>query len=549
MISYSKALYILNRFKYLYFLLFSVFLFYSCTLVTEPTSVYNSKAAPPALLVYNFSQLSPGQHVDGKIKVTFDPQDLGNGDIQGRVYIDSTSFSYFSYLPYTLQINTRNYSEGMHNIYFYVYQKDNNLGLLNLINAPAKVYGNYLYFDRTPPDQVNLSVTLESSSTRDLTWSQSKSNDFYAYLIYKSVGSSPYVLIDTVYDRNVTSLKDTAYSDLLGVKFQYKVAVTTDNKFTFKTDSNPAGCVLGMPIKYNFNQFNSGPFLNENLSRIYFIVDEKLVAFSTADLSNLAEVALNGLMISPSDYISFNFNFFKSRIYLYNPNGNKLWIINASNLSVIKTLTLPASGNNLYVLDNSRILFFSYNGYIIIDTDTNSILNSTGNYLHLYGPAVVVQDSAKIVCVCNDPDKGLCLFTVLASSSSFNILNYVNINNNYRAIKLAGNKLYCDTKSIYDVNSLNLIGTLNINETVDSYAVTDGFIVTDGLYTYHLSDNYFVSCKKISLYNDQSNKLMQFFVNTNNSLAIDKENIYMGPPPINGTGQADVLGYSIRYGK
>ena len=546
MISCSKTYKVLDIFKYLHYLLFSSFLFYSCTFVSEPTSVYNSKAAPPELITYNFSQLSPGQHLDGTIKVTFNPQGLENINIQGGVYIDSILFSSFSHLPFTLQINTRNYSEGMHNLYFNVYQNDNNLGLLNFIHAPAKVYGNYFYFDRTPPDQVNLSVTVDSNGIRDIVWSQSKSNNFYAYIIYKSVGSSPFVILDTVYDKNVTSLKDPANTDLIGVHIQYKVAVTTDYKLMYKTDSQPVVCVLGKPIKYNFNHYNSGPFLNETLSRIYFIADEKLVAFSTADLLNFDEVALNGLMISPSDNISFNFNFYKSRIYLYNPNGNKLWIINASDLSVIKTLTLPASGNNLYVLDNSRVVFFSYDGYIIIDTDTNSILSSTDNYLHLYGPAVVVQDSAKIVCVCKDPNKGLVLNMVLGSSSSFVILNSVNIDNYYQAIKLAGNKLYCDIKSIYDVNTLNQIGSLNINENIDSYAVTDGFIVTDVFHTFNLPGNYFVSCKKISLYNDQSNELKQFFVNTNNTLAIDKVNIYTGPSS-DGTGESDVLGYSIKY--
>lgn len=537
----------MKKFKCLLFILFSAVLFYSCTLVTEPARIYNNNAAPPELIGYNFNQLSPGQHVDGTIKITFDPKNLNSNDLLVKIYIDSVLYDYFSNLPHTAKINTRNYSEGIHNIYFYVYEKDSNIGLLNMTNAPSRVYGNYLYFDRTPPDKVNLTVAAENSGVKDLTWTKSSSVDFYAYLIYKSVNGLPYLPIDTVYDKNIISFKDSADSDLLGVNFKYKVAVTTDYKFTFKTESSTAECELGKPIRYNFSKYNSGPYLNDKMSRLYYIVDEKLVDFSTADLTNSREIDLSGLMISPSDYISLCFNFSKSRIYLYNNVGYKLWIINSADLSVIKKLTLPEGGDNLYVWDNSRIFFSSYNGFVIINTDYNSVLNKTDKLYAAAIPAIVTQDSARMVLI-DKNSNGWCFDVMDISSNSFNILYTVNINDYYQVIKRAGNKLYCDGKSIYDANNLSLLGTLNISDYIDSFAVTDGFIAIARLHQYNLPGNNFVSCQKVSLYNDNSNKIIQWFVNANNTLAVDKENVYTGPS-INGTGPADVLGYSLKYGQ
>ena len=546
-IAYYKTYNGMNKLRYPLYLLFSAVLFYSCTLVTEPDRIDNKKAAPPELINYNFQKLAQGQHVDGTIKITFAPKDLNNQNVKIKVYIDSLYFGYISYLPHTLEINTRKYSEGSHNIFFYVYQKENNLGLLNFLDAPAKIYGANLYFDRTSPDLVYLSVKVEDNGTRDLTWTPSNSSNFYAYIIYKSFANLSYVPIDTIYNRNNVSLKDSTNSDLLGVKFEYMVAVTTDFRFTFQTVSSPVKCVLGRPISYEFKEYNSGPYLNENLSRLYYIADNKLIEFSSSDLSNIGELDLNGLMLNPSNHILFKFNFNKSRIYLYNPIGYKLWIINSSDLSIIKKLTLPDGGDNLYVLDNSRIFFSSNNSYIIISTENNSILNKTNNIYVLPYPAVVTQDSVKMVFQDHNTNTWR-LDMMDIRSSSFEIMFSVNTNNPYNTIKKAGNKLYCDAQDIYDANNLNLLKTLNINENFESYAVTDGIIVIDGFSNYNLPGNQFVSCQKISVYNDNSNKLMQFFVNTNNTIVVDKENVYTGPSK-NGTGQANVLGYSIKYGQ
>ncbi len=534
--------------KCLIYTIISGMLFYSCTLVTEPERFYNHEAFPPEYQNYNFENIARGQHVDGIIRLNFEPQGINNTDITVRVAIDDKLEYYFDRLPITLDINTRNYPEGDHTIYFYIYYGNSSLGLLNVVGAPNKVFETNLYFDRTPPDSVKLSAAIINGKDVQLNWTKSTSITFYSYLIYKSVNDGAFILIDTILNKNITSYNDTTGLDLIGVKYQYKVAVTNDNKFSSQSGSNISGILFGDKIKYNFVKLIDGPWLNEEYDELYYIVDDKLVSFSSLNNVFKNELDLTGFL---GQYygILFAFNKDRSKIYLFNSVGNKLWIINSNNLTVVKKLNLSDGGDQLYVIDDSRIILNSYFKMTIFNTENNQLINSVVFPLSKTASSAALTNNNSRMII-NAMISGNSYLEVMdVTGNNFNIIDSVKTyDKQYLSMKISGNKLYCDGQSIYDAGTLSGLGSLEPKNNINSFDVSGSNVALLKSGNYFIPDLYNITCKIISIYNSSDQLVKNYYLNCGYTIALGKSKVFIAVDKNNLPGD-NILGYLLNIGE
>lgn len=518
--------------KYWPFVIFGFLYFNSCTLVTEPERYYNNNAYPPELFNYNFENLAPGQHVDGSIRIVFNPPNIDYEYSEVRVFIDNNSYGSFQTLPCTLEINTRNYTEGFHKFSFAVYQKNKPHGLLNLLDPPTSIFENDLYFDRTPPEPVNLAVTNQNNESIKLNWTESNSDLFYAYLIYKSINDWNYLCIDTITDKSVTTYTDNEDLTLIGANYKYKVAVTTDYKFTFQIDSNIDGCKLGDPFIYNFLIFKSGPYLSEAFSKIFYLVDKKLIGFSTIDNSIAGELNLETL-INFNETITFAFNNSKSKIYLLNQTTKKLWIVNSSNLSIYNQINLIHAAPEFFVLDDTRIMLH-YNTYLeILDINNNTVLNTLVLENDTYVQSGVMNEEGNKLILSWWPQFIGHFFAEMdITNNDFQILRLIPSDFSHMPLQIGLGKLFNNGTKIYDLNTFYYT-SLSTTEFFSSFAVYNDKVA---LLNY-ASGNL----RKINLYDTQDHIVKSWFTICVQQMQVGHNKVFTE------FGSENILGYSLKY--
>jgi hypothetical protein len=533
-----------------FLLLISVgILFYnSCTLVTEPERNYNEKAYPPELYIYNFDDLEPGQHVDGTIQILFDPGEIGYEFEIMRVAVDDTYYLAFFELPYVLVMDTRRYSEGLHKISILIWQHDKPHGLLNLFDSPSSIFENTLYFDRTPPDKVQLTVTNENNNQIRLNWTESTCPVFYSYLIYKSVNEGAYKSIGSISSKSTTTFIDTTGLELIGADYNYKIDVTTDYLHTFQTESEVASCKIGNPIIHTFSKYQGGPYMNNEASQVNFLLDRKLVSFSSFDNSFIRELDLSGLM-AQEEYVAYVHDNTKSRIYLLNQQENKLWVINSTDFRILLQTILPESRNQFYILDDSRIMFNFGSALKIINIDSNTIENTLDLSDSAYiNSAVLSPDNTTLILnwrrnVPNIPTN-FYFAEMDVTNSNFNLIRLVPIWYQYLRIERSGNKIYCDGKRIYDVATLEQINVLNINGDISTFSSYEDKVAISQDGKYNVPGLYEINCSYISLYNYEGQKLKEWYF----SSGFSWYDIQTGNNSVfSRYSRENILAYSLKY--
>jgi len=484
--------------------------------VTEPERIFNDKAYPPEFYIYNFDDLEPGQHVDGTIQILFDPGNIGYEFEIMRVAVDDTYYLAFFELPYVLEMDTRRYSEGLHKISILVWQHNKPHGLLNLFDPSSSIFENTLYFDRTPPDKVQLTVTNENNSKIRLNWTESTCPVFYSYLIYKSVNQGTYEYIYSISQRNSTTFIDTTGLELIGADYNYKIAVTTDYLHTFQTESEVASCKIGIPIIYTLGTYKGGPYLNDDISNVNFLIDRKLVSFSSLDNSFIRELDLSGLM-TQEEYVAYVYDNTKSKIYLLNQEEDKLWVINSADFTILKQTILLESWNHLYILDDSRIMFNFGSELKIINIDSNTIENTLDLSDSVYiNSAVLSPDNTTLILnwrrfAPNIPTD-FYFAEMDITNNNFNLIRLVPIWYQYSRIERSGNKIYCDGKRIYDVATLEQINVLNINGNINTFSSYEDKVAISQDGQYNVPGLYEINCSYISLYNYEGQKINEWYL-------------------------------------
>lgn len=520
--------------KYIILLLGGFLILNSCTLVTEPERFYNDKAYPPDLYYFNFENLQPGQHIDGTARIYFNPPNIDYDFNEVLILIDSTIYRSFNTLPYVIELNTRQFNEGQHTISLYVYQKDKPHGLLNLLNPPSDIFQTSLYFDRTPPSSVQLTVTNINDEAIKLDWTESMDETFFAYLLYKSINDSEFVLIDTITDKSSTTFTDTGNFTLIGANYSYKIDVTTDYLFTYKSESNIGKCKLGNSFEYAFSIFKGGPYLDDGRDIVYYLVDNQLVCFSTINNSFKDKVILTGLPATGED-LFFNFNSDKSKIYLLSTGYKSLWVINALNLSLEKQITLPVATRDFYVLDDSRIMLNNIDWLKIIDINSNSILNTLILPVDTWAQFGVVNEQGTRLILSWWPQFIGHFFAEMdITDNNFQILRQIPSDYTHMPLVITNNRLYNNGTKIYDLNTFNFISFYPI-AFFNSFAAYDDKLAC----LHYISGNI----RKIHLYDIQNQLIQGWFIVCGQTLQVGRNKIFTE------FGSENILGYSLMYGE
>lgn len=532
--------------KYVGLLLLGFLYLNSCTLVTEPERFYNDKAYPPELYSFDFENIQPGQHVDGTMVIYFNPPNIDYEYEVIRVAVDSVWENAFYGLPCTLHLDTRRYSEGLHSLSFGVYRKDKPHGLLNMFGVASTIFETQLYFDRTPPDKVSLTVTKESDDGIELNWSESNCQTFYAYLIYKSVENREYKVIDTINSKTQTNYVDTEGVGLLGAKYSYKVAVTTDYKNAFQTLSDSADIKVGNALIYPFTRFKGGPYLNDENQRVFFLVDRKMIVINTMNDSLFAEIDISN-MITQDEYIDFQFNNDKSKIYLLKYEQKKLWILDSENFQILKEVTLVDCYAWYYILDDSRIMFNYGSELKIINIDTNQIENEVNIFDSVYvNSAVISPDNTRLILNWRRNLPNIPTYFYIAemdaTNSGFNILRMKEFNN-YLRIERSGSMICGDGVDFYDLFSLEWSTSIPSQKYVIDYSTNEDKVsrLTDNKYI--IPDLYEINCYYIDIYNLQNQKIKDWFIlYWGRNLQLGHNKVFIG------LGKENILGHSLKFG-
>ena len=482
--------------------LLSAIVLHSCTLITDPERIYNQNAHPPQTFTYNFNNIPSGKHINGTVILLFDPPDIISDISMFKLFIDGELITTVLHgLPYQYYLITDNYPEGSHTISFYVYLKDNPSGLLYIIGAPSKIYETILVFDRTPPDNVTMSQPVMNSTGLELSWSESVDENFFAYILFKSVNEGDFIPVDTIFNKNETTYLDTSVIELTGLKCKYMVNVTTDPQFTNQASSDIAVYRVGNTINYNFNSFQAGPFCSEKNSRLYFIADNKLISFSTVDESFLNETNINELYGQAGDPIIFTYNKDESRIYFYNMFRNILCIVNPLNLNIIKTFNPYEGDQNILIPDDSRIIFNDYTGLMLIDIETNTLLKFLPLNRPVLYPAELNEDRTRLIT--NSTNGWYHIIDV--TNNDLNIIDSVQINKDFHRLKSAGSLLCGDGRWLFNSNTYELIGY--ITDDVNNFSVSSDRVIIVAPETFIIPGFSNVPAYKISQYSANAQHL------------------------------------------
>jgi hypothetical protein len=498
-------------------------IFNSCDLITEPDRIINQDATPPVLRTVEFGNLSSGQHIDGTINIEINTDSIDFEIREVRLIVDDNYGKYDQNKPYIFELNTRNFPEGLHNLTVAIYNTDPTHGMLNLLYPPSVVLENELFFDRTPPQAVQLNVgKSEDGKNALLNWTESTNLNFYAYRIFRAYKLDDWNIIDTLYEKTRTSYTDSTIMEVYGMEVTYKVEVCTNPVFNYPytIQSNEDTVLYGKTLDYQHNSFVlNNIILNKQVPEIYFVVNSTLLAFSTENETLLKET----LIPSANGYVNgpFTISDDNSLLYIYNRQDSKITIINSESFSILRTLTLPfsslhgSSSSNIIYIDENKVLIITASNIICtIDTETGAILDSTTvTYETLIKGSVVTENKNFLIYSwSNFSYTEFKIFIRDLSSQRFPIVNQINTDFYYDPLLISadGQKLYGLQRKenpagieIRDVGSLELVSTIN---TVDGFS---GFTITD-------QSIYAATRKQIVLPGTilESNEIIQYNVNT-----------------------------------
>ncbi|HCY76821.1 MAG TPA: hypothetical protein DHV28_12945 [Ignavibacteriales bacterium] len=478
------------------FLCIISFLFLSCDLITEPERLVDKNNIPPEAGDLQLNDLVEGQHVDGTLRFSIDTAGLIFIPTGIGVFIDGQEYTRYPNNSYIIEIDTRRYSEGPHKIAIGYYQEDPNHGLLNLFYIPSVYLETGLYFDRTPPAQISITTNEEENGFTRINWDESPNQNFLEYRILKSYDNVNWETLETIKSRQVTSLIDSVDVVLNGVEVKYKLIHSTG--YT-SIESNIITQLIGQELEYYVQQSISkrGLISNRMLNEIYFMIDKKIIGFSSLDNLFKKEIFLSDIPSGPP-FASFAVSKDGQRIFVYNNYGRKLWILGANLFYVIGSVTLNVpeelrteSDEIIHIDQNKILLFGKYEKLRLVDYSQNIVLDSL----------VIANTNIQCVTVSNDRTKlivGLIDKNVFPNVykiqirnlglSGFPVINEIvtdapcykimTSSDDQRLIELPSQS----TKlNIRNINSLNITGFLNSEQ---NQRITDFALSEDKCYLY-----------------------------------------------------------------
>jgi hypothetical protein len=155
----------------------------SCNFLSEPEAVNNPAAKPAAAAAGKFRPYVSGQRVAGTIRCEYVPEVDARLIRKITLVIDDVdTVGSVSAPPFAYVVNTDVRQPGSHRLTFAIYLTGENLGLMQIRQAPpAQTYAATLVFDPTPPNAPsNIRFTYDNGKAV-LTWDPSQDLNFDHY--------------------------------------------------------------------------------------------------------------------------------------------------------------------------------------------------------------------------------------------------------------------------------------------------------------------------------------------------------------------------------
>ncbi len=230
---------------YIIFSVAGILQFPSCIFFTEPEP-FENKDIHPAEIKYKtatFENYSQDQQVTGVIDLQFIPDFDLNLVKSISAFVDSTeagrlSLGYIKQnspqLGYQINIDTKRWADGKHNIALYTYKIpgfSDSLGIMNLLTTTLYVYQTSLVFNNTPPTAPENVVVILQNKDAHISWNPTNLNNFNSYLIRRDGN-----VIAKIYNQNTSTYIDTTLPDFYSGYYEVGASNGAETQYSEKSN-------------------------------------------------------------------------------------------------------------------------------------------------------------------------------------------------------------------------------------------------------------------------------------------------------------------------
>lgn len=344
---------------YLAFIIFNM----SCE-ISEPEDGHSSRTRSSEL-----EELQGKKVIAGIANITIDTSGITFPIDYMSVVIDSATESAMQIRsPYNLQLNTYNYSNGLHTIYIYIYDK-------KLKEYALLTITGILDIDNSYPLPVNLSLgEFEGYSSPILIWTQTPSHNFTNYIVWRNL-EKPYLdnywePIDTLNDKTDTVYTDKSLELIIDKEVYYKVSVinTVDRRGAFSENINYTIGDLGLTANVG------GLIASSTKPEVFCFTGSSIHIASTETDEILQTFPVN------EPIIYFLADKYGKEIYGVGSNYDKIYIYDANTYEHKRTIDIQKNGAEYIIICPGKQgeLFVKTDAHTItrINTDDGSIIGS-----------------------------------------------------------------------------------------------------------------------------------------------------------------------------
>ena len=502
-----------NSFLYMIILLTIILHSLSCNYFTEPEPFVNKATHPPdikyktATLKYH----SKDQLVTGIIYLDLVPDFDPTLVKSTTAFVDSTNVGTLIVNPsyqviLRFEIDTRKWSNGIHDIYFNVYKKvteSDSLWLLGILYTPLQIYKTSLIFDNTPPTApTNISVTLQNNYAH-ISWTPTNFNFFHSYVIRRDGN-----VIAEIDSQSTSTYIDTTLPDFFNVN--YEVGVTIGGATAY---SNSYNCKQGESLSLNsINGVIDG--LN---SKVIFEQTNYLTVVSTQDY-NIINQHYDSQFAT---FIRWAKSSNNDTLYFWNDrvSNNILYTYDASTLNILREqpLNIYSYKVSVFTVGQDNKLYAALanpaniNQLFIFDKNSQNI-----NIIIYILPTVIFEGTCRFLSVSPDgktllavDDKGMKSYSVKDYSASLNYRSSIMDNVKLFRPDWKNSRIFITRQAAiveaWDTQTLNPVISYQLPASKPSPTnVTAIFVNTKNLYAAYT----------ISFYNSTTTLLAEYDINS-----------------------------------
>ncbi|MGE5795620.1 MAG: hypothetical protein ACM34N_02485 [Ignavibacteria bacterium] len=335
-------------------------LLFSCSLFTEPEPFVNEDMKLTEMKSYMLTNYSTDQVLAGIISLPFIPDSNVSEIDHVSLFIDSIAAVTITNSPFIFSVDTRNWPNGKHTISFCVYEKENSMGLLDLISSPSQIYTLPVVFDNTPPiSPTNIVITNQDNHSY-ISWTPTDMSNFYSYVIRRNG-----VIIANLYNQSDSLFIDSSYilSDYFRVS--YSIGGSTTGSIKYSQEH-----VLSQGESLMLESVSSAV---AGLSDQVIFQSQSLISISTHTCNELAQYNINQCLTMTANLKGTSLIYFKdNNIYTFDINTLQLKGRQQLYLNLITNPLYAASGPDSCMflsITNGDLFIYYYGSYGLRDKE------------------------------------------------------------------------------------------------------------------------------------------------------------------------------------